>query len=71
MNIDTEQRLKEAMLAHHGGLGPSLTEEDKRLIIEGRPDEPENTAPFDGDKFLEGAKDFAERHIGFLLGEKS
>lgn len=71
MSPDTELALKEALLAHSGGIGPHLSEEQKQRIINddfyGR-DKYCNPNPVDGDKLLEGFKSALKRHpVEWLL----
>lgn len=58
----TEQALREAMCAHRGGVGPSLSEEDKKQIMNGILNNPENETPVDGKKFLKGFVSSLKRH---------
>lgn len=58
---NNEQAVVEAIRAHEGGLGGSLSEKRKKEIIYGRKNEPESTKPIDGEKlnkaFLQALKD--------------
>ncbi len=65
--LKTEKAVIEALRAHRGGLGDSLGEEVK-ASINGLPDEPENSAPIQGDKFISGFIEAIENHpIDWIL----
>lgn len=58
----TEQAVIEALRAHQGGLGDSLSEADKDIIINGLPNEAENSTPINADEFISGVVEAIEKH---------
>lgn len=54
MPQSNEDKIIIILREHPGGLGKSLSAQQKRAIITGIKNKPENTAPFDGEKFDEG-----------------
>lgn len=64
MSKETEQAVINALRAHEGGLGEHLTEEQKKEILYGRPDKPEdiNPNPIDYEKFGKGFRKALEEH---------
>lgn len=56
MAQNNENAAISALREHSGGLGESLSDKQKRAIITGIKNKPENTAPFDAAKFDEGLK---------------
>lgn len=62
MERSTEQAVKDALRKHHGGLGPSLSEEERNEILNGRPNKAENDTPVDGDKFYDAVVSSLNRH---------
>lgn len=63
----TEQAVKDALRAHHGGIGVSLEENYKQEITNGRSNEAENKTRVDGDKFLRCAVASLKRHPANLI----
>lgn len=69
MSVETDKILCDAFRNNAGGVGVSLTAEEKQKIRDGMENSPENKNPYDFNKMMEKGELFMDNHpVSWMLG---